>query len=445
MSGIAAAHISPTHRVSAVILLASALMVLSLLRHAFLYASVSLFLLIACCRGIASLEASALARAHVHIEAIGRTEGDEVLVSVVIENTTLVPIPIAEIAVDHSPHLRLVKGSKLVLACVPPRSRIAIYLSFEPRIGKHWIGPLRASVRDPLGMFRSSEFSVGSRIYVRIAPKVSEATIRRLLVRTRSSGFVRGREPGTGVEFYSVREYRPGDDLRRVDWKHFAATSRLVVKEMERESYQSVLFLVDATPRMLYGPRKNTPLEHTLRIVASLSMYLARRGDLQSVIVFQRKGLASSSLSRGRRAFNEVMHVLSSIELDTEPLDDSDRASLLMRAVRKAISMLPRERNAVFIFTSSGSREYLDALCNAITKLSSMGNIVYVVLPLVTLYQATDLPKWAKLAFTVKTYELVKLEEEFASSLRQRGAKVIIAMPQFIPATIASIIERIAS
>ncbi len=438
-------HVEPTHRLAALTLLASAFVALSIFNRNTLAIGIALFLLIACCRGMVTIEASAITRCSFSIEVVGRSEDEELRVRVRIENRSLAIIPFAEISIEHSPHLRLVKGSKVVLATIPPRSSIVVELSFDPRVGKHWIGPVTIVVRDPLGLFRSQPIKVNVVKEVMITPRVSEAQLRRILVKTRSSGVVRSREPGTGVEFFSVREYRPGDDLRRVDWKHFAATSRLVVKELERETFQSVAFVIDATSPTLLGPRKSTPLEHVLRIVSSLSLYLSRRGDLQMVLVYSKRGVTCSRLVRGRSAFKEVLGVLSSIELDTEETSEEDRCRALSEAVKKLVSALPRERNVVFMFTVSGGDRYLDALVKAITTISSLGNVVYVVLPLATLYQEQDLPKWARLVFRVKAYEALKREESFARKLRSKGVKVVVSLPQYIPMTIASIIERMAA
>ncbi len=435
-------HIHPTHRLAPILALAITLIVIPSIHGGPITIGIALFLLIATCRGIASLQALALSRCEYRIEAEGRSEDDHVKVRIIIENRSYVPILLAEVSLKHSPHLKLVEGFKAALIPIPPKGSTVLELSFEPRIGKHSIGPIDIVVRDPLGLFRSSPITINIVKEVHIAPRVSEVYIRKLLARTRSSGVTRSKEPGTGVEFYSVREFRPGDDLRCIDWKHYAATMRLVVKEMERESFQSVLFVVDATPNTLYGPRKNTPLEHVLRIVASVSLYLSRRGDLQGVVVYSFKGVMATGLRRGKKAFEEILRVLSSIELDLSPMADSERAKVLTQAIKKVISLLPRERNAIFILTTSGGKNYLETLSAEVSRLISLGNEVYVILPLAILYQAEDLPKWAKLAFRVKTYEILKKEMEFAGDLRRRGAKVITAIPQYIPRTIVEIIER---
>src|SRR6202043_2065564 len=61
--------------------------------------------------------------------------------------------------------------------------------------------------------------------------------------------------PGLNIEFASYREYAPGDDLRRLDWRVFARSDRHYIKQYEEESNVRVTFLVDASASMNYrGP-----------------------------------------------------------------------------------------------------------------------------------------------------------------------------------------------
>ena len=60
-----------------------------------------------------------------------------------------------------------------------------------------------------------------------------------LVARTVVDGYLAGqhRSPrrGSSAEFAQHREYVPGDELRRIDWKVFARSDRLVIKEFDDE------------------------------------------------------------------------------------------------------------------------------------------------------------------------------------------------------------------
>src|SRR5689334_10233014 len=78
-----------------------------------------------------------------------------------------------------------------------------------------------------------------------------------LVARTVVEGFMAGhhRSPlrGSSAEFAQHREYVPGDELRRLDWKVFARSDRLVVKEFFEETNLSCHLLVDASESMAFG------------------------------------------------------------------------------------------------------------------------------------------------------------------------------------------------
>ncbi len=75
----------------------------------------------------------------------------------------------------------------------------------------------------------------------------------RYLVANHSIGVHRSRRMGGGVEFAEHREYSPGDDLRRLDWKASARTGRTLVKRFESERRTDVQLLVDRSGSMSFG------------------------------------------------------------------------------------------------------------------------------------------------------------------------------------------------
>ncbi len=57
----------------------------------------------------------------------------------------------------------------------------------------------------------------------------------------------------TGIEFADYRQYRPGDDLRRVDWNAYARLGTLHVRQAQAEHDTALYLLVDASPSMDFG------------------------------------------------------------------------------------------------------------------------------------------------------------------------------------------------
>ncbi len=440
MSSEALTQVSGTHRLSAVLLIVAALIAFSaFVNMDFLTPAMALVALIASTRGYTVISYLALSKCEVRTNASIAVSGKPLTYSIEVANKGLIPIALVEITLNYSQHLRLIKGSKAAVLIIPPKKSVKYEVVFEGRVGKHYVGPLKAVVRDPLGLFRSSELELVKAEEVAIQPAIREVVIRRVWIHTRSAGVVRSGEPGSGVEFYGVREFRPGDDLRRVVWRTLASSNRLSVKEMEREAYQNIVFVVDASPQMFYGPYRGTPYEHASEVIASISAYLAKRGDLMSLVVITRDGiLTSGKPSRGRNAYVKILKTLSRIPYVTEPVD---RGYILKKALKEVLNNLPREKNLIFVFTTAGDETYLKSLVEFINKLRSLNNDVYVALSLTVAYEVRGLPPWAQAIYRVKLYDKVREELEFARKLVKYRAKVIAIGPQYMPETIVRIVE----
>ncbi len=78
--------------------------------------------------------------------------------------------------------------------------------------------------------------------------QISDLTLRsRRLVEGAISGQHRSPFHGFNIEFAEYRDYTPGDDLRRLDWRVFARSDRHYIKQYEEESNVRVTFVVDAS------------------------------------------------------------------------------------------------------------------------------------------------------------------------------------------------------
>ncbi len=87
-----------------------------------------------------------------------------------------------------------------------------------------------------------------------LAPEVRHR-LRGLTLRARraagaGSGVHASRNRGAGLEFAQHRAYEPGDEPRMVDWKLYARSDRVFVREAERESPLTLWILLDASGSM---------------------------------------------------------------------------------------------------------------------------------------------------------------------------------------------------
>ncbi len=132
------------------------------------------------------------------------------------------------------------------------------------------------------------------RILDLISPKdLSRVAKLQLLARQVVEGFCSGRHrsphKGFSVEFKEHRPYVRGDELRGIDWKVFAKSDRLYIREFEEETNLRCTLLVDRSGSMQYrGQRSNglTKYDYAQQLSASLAYLMLGQQDGVGVITF---------------------------------------------------------------------------------------------------------------------------------------------------------------
>ncbi len=119
--------------------------------------------------------------------------------------------------------------------------------------------------------------------------RIADLALRsRRLVEGAINGMHRSPFHGFNIEFASYREYTPGDDLRRLDWRVFARSDRHYIKQYEEESNVRITFLVDASASMKYRGRaaELSKFDYASTLVVALSMLLTRQQDPVGLVLF---------------------------------------------------------------------------------------------------------------------------------------------------------------
>lgn len=111
-----------------------------------------------------------------------------------------------------------------------------------------------------------------------------------LIARTVVEGFLIGlhRSPYRGLsqEFAEHRPYIFGDEMRRVDWRVYARTDRLYVKEFEEETNAAVRLMLDVSASLAYAPREATKLDYARHLAAALAYLAVRQNDRVGLVCF---------------------------------------------------------------------------------------------------------------------------------------------------------------
>lgn len=171
-----------------------------------------------------------------------------------------------------------------------PRSRIVVHdlpahgsttVTYDVRSdvrGRYEIGPLRVHVRDAYGMVDLvREFNRSTQLTVR--PRVQPLPRIHLEGGSGASGEERPRAAATGsAEDVTVREYRRGDDLRRVHWRTTARTGELMVRREEDPLQAHATVFIDNRSGSHSGTAVGSSFERAVELAASICTHLAHEG-----------------------------------------------------------------------------------------------------------------------------------------------------------------------
>lgn len=129
----------------------------------------------------------------------------------------------------------------------------------------------------------------------------------------RGFGLHRSRERGAGLEFVQYRSYEPGDEPRRIDWKLYARSDRLFVREAERESPLTVWVLIDTSASMAQadGARPGwSRLDAAKALAACIFEIALAQGDLFGMALAGGDGLTLLPPAAGIRQRDRLLLAL---------------------------------------------------------------------------------------------------------------------------------------
>ena len=202
------------------------------------------------------------------------------------------------------------------------------------------------------------------------------ARISDLLLRSRrlAEGAISGqhRSPfhGFNIEFASYREYTPGDDLRRLDWRVFARSDRHYIKHYEEESNARVTFVVDASASMNYRGAKAalSKFDYGATLVVALAMLLTKQQDPVGLVLFDES--QTTMLPPG--ATQAQVNVMADLLQRCTPARKTELGGLLQ-------SLSGRVRRRGLVIVVSDLFTDLDAVYDGLNRLQFQGHEVLML------------------------------------------------------------------
>lgn len=177
---------------------------------------------------------------------------------------------------------------------------------------------------------------------------------------------------GQGLEFDSVREYVPGDDIRSIDWRVTARTGSPHLKIFQEEKLRHILLCIDMNASMRFGTRGTFKSVQVARIASLLGWQGIAHQDRISACLFGDVpgGIEFFTPKQNKMSFSQLLKRLSQASPEKHHVP-------LIEALRR-INQAAHTGSLVYIISDFMDREEEKEQDVLISRLSKRCDIVFV-------------------------------------------------------------------
>ena len=255
-----------------------------------------------------------------------------------------------------------------------PRTLRLTFAAQVPKRGEYVLPPVGVKMLHPAGLAETPPLQAGEEVTVQVVPRALPARIPRDLRARAKRPFPDGDLARMGVatnDFRELREYVPGDPLRRINWKATArrigtgASEVPLVNETEWEGKKSVWIVVDGHPRLSAGTNLEDAREHAADAALSLMELYLRRGYQVGLALARSGDVPPLRLGTGEAQVRRARELLARLQPAQGPG--------LVETLNRDRVVLHRARPLVVLVTRLAGED--PDLLAAVRRLGAMGRM----------------------------------------------------------------------
>jgi uncharacterized protein (DUF58 family) len=301
-----------------------------------------------------------------HANALtGERTHDEILslgvankVSITINNPTAFPL---RVVLRDSVPARCESARYTGAGRVPAYGQFTLSYHLTPlERGVQHFGALTARVKSRLGLWIAQRTLVADG-EIKVYPNIQQTRQQQLLsrqLRAPQLGMRMMRLRGQGMEFESLRDYLPDDELRKVDWKASARRGSMVTREYDVERSQQIMLVLDLGRTMASHLDYMTKLDHAVNASVLLTYISGRSQDRVGVMAFADEVVTYLPPGKGGAQLPRVLEQLHPLQPRLVESDYRGAFTYLAHRLRK--------RSLIIVFTDlidpDSSRRLMDNL-----------------------------------------------------------------------------------
>ncbi|MEO1049195.1 MAG: DUF58 domain-containing protein [Bacteroidota bacterium] len=224
-----------------------------------------------------------------------------------------------------------------------------------------------------------------------------------LLAKQLVEGFITGlhKSPyhGFSVEFAEHRLYNTGESTKNIDWKVYAKTDRLYVKQYEEETNLRCQIVIDNSSSMYYPVKTKGKIQFSTYSAAALAYLLHRQRDAVGLTVFNDTIQTQTQIKSTASHLNKLFIALENL-LDTEQQNQKTNVSTILHEIAEK----NHKRSLIVIFSDMFDNTY--ELNEIFAGLQHLKHNKHEVL----LFHVTDHKTEYNFEFEDRPYEFIDLE-----------------------------------
>ena len=185
----------------------------------------------------------------------------------------------------------------------------------------------------------------------------------RVVVEGFLAGLHKSPHRGFSVEFNDYRHYQRGDDMRHVDWRLYARSGKLYVKQYEDETNVRCVILLDTSASMAYTSGGMSKLDYGITLASALAYFIARQRDAVGLVTFDDEIREYLPAKTRQLHLMRILRALSRVQ--------AGQKTDVVKPLTDLASSLKKKSMVILISDMLDDEE---RIINTLTNLRAMGN-----------------------------------------------------------------------
>lgn len=293
-------------------------------------------------------------------------------------------------------------------------------------------GDVRIRLTSRLGLWqRQARFEARFQIAVQPALAGLRQTLRLAASeRWQDLGVRKLRRRGGETEFESLRDYVPGDDVRRVDWKAFARRGKPMVRQYQVERGQELILMIDMGRRMRITTAQGagegwSKLDWALDAALQLAAVALSKGDRVGAVAYSNGIEAWVAPRRGGQQQTRLSQALFGLQPNQ---GDGNLSQALLE-----LSLRHRRRATVVILSDVADPYSIHAQRKALASASQRHRLIFAAFDDPELGRLAELPgageAGAPVPLRASAMALMEDRRSGLRALKSSGARILDAVP----------------